>query len=295
MAALQSLTVLYMANNGWCNMKKYTYTVLKYTHDVARGETINVGLLMFCAEESSIRFGIRKHLKEIKLVFPELKYNVLRGYLSGISQQFDRLSRLRSSELNLMGDNILEIATSVLPSDASALRWHSEVRGGISKDIKRTFETLCKTMLDTQAPKAYQRREDDEVWRNFSPILEAAGIKDHLQEKTFKVGKFKQKYDHAFKNGRWHCFVPMSMDYASEDTLMDRVTSEIGKMRLVSENNRETNFYFLFGKPQRENLMAEYNNAKELFFGENSHVVTEDEPENLRSLLRPAIEHFESH
>lgn len=275
-------------------MKKYSYIILKYVPDAVRSESLNVALLMYCQEENFLRLGVRDKIAELKTLFPDIESSRLRAYLAKIAKSFEEIAHLKGTQLDLTSNNIYQLATSVLPSDYSALRWDKDFKGGISSDIEKTFDSLCKKMVDSTRKPGKERREDDEVWNKFSGVLTQAGLTEHLQPQSFRVGSFRQTYEHTFKNGVWHCLVPMSMDYSTEQNLLDRMNKEIGKMQTVKNEHADAKFYFLVGAPRRKHLMKDYQEVKKMFQSA-AHVVTEDRPEELTQLLAPALKHLETH
>ena len=143
----------------------YSYTVLRYVHDVVSGEALNVGVVMLVHSTGSLSVRTRKTIGRLRQAFPDLDRDgfveamraVDRGLRAAAKRQsywalFDRQSDARSQALR------------VLPEDDSALQW-SPIGTGLTADPAKTFEQLYLRYVAQYDRKSERRRTDEDVWR----------------------------------------------------------------------------------------------------------------------------------
>jgi hypothetical protein len=278
-------------------MTKYSYILLKYVHDVVREESVNVGLLVVCPEEKFIRLAVRESLADLKVLFTGFSPSNLKRYLKDVSHAFDLYQKEISNQFSFNEEEIRSIAHKVLAPDHSALRWHGN-RSGITKDVSETFRQLRGRLIDPPKNSAFERKNDVDVWKKFSPVLKEAKVWDLLEPRQFKIAGFKEKYEHTFKNGKIHCLVPMSLDYSSDAEMLDRIRKEKGRMQLVQEGKRDDlAFYFLLGRPTKRELIKDFEDVRKLLEkSKNTTVISEDEPNHLLKRLQPIVAaHYKGH
>ena len=72
-------------------------------------------------------------------------------------------------------------------------------------------------------------------------------------------------FRHAWKNGRWHVYEPLSFDLAEADTIKDKARRWLGHLSAVKVGATEdVQVHFLVGRPQSPSLVPAYNNAVEI-------------------------------
>jgi len=52
--------------------RAYSYTVLRYVHDVTTGEFVNVGLVLYTPSDAELRVKTRHTMGRIRDIFPDL-------------------------------------------------------------------------------------------------------------------------------------------------------------------------------------------------------------------------------
>src|SRR5690606_2275015 len=71
-------------------------------------------------------------------------------------------------------------------------------------------------------------------------------------------------FDHAWKNGDWHCYQPLSFDLASAESIREKAARWSGHMTGLSKSPEHIRPYFLVGPPERAALFDDYQRAIEL-------------------------------
>ena len=84
------------------NKKAYSYSVLRYIHDVTTGEFVNVGLALYCADMHYANATCRTSAKRLTSLFPSLDGNHFRSLMRKVQTRFEALHEEVSSQLALM-------------------------------------------------------------------------------------------------------------------------------------------------------------------------------------------------
>ena len=119
----------------------YTYTVLRYVHDVAREEFLNVGVALYSQDKHFGKFICLSSLGRMEKVF--------RGFDAKSVESVLNLIRLKFSIIPYQAFpvSVMDIAWSVLPKDDSSLQWSSP-GSGITDDLSKTAEDLYKKLVE---------------------------------------------------------------------------------------------------------------------------------------------------
>jgi hypothetical protein len=250
-------------------MKKfaYSYITLRYVHDIAAGEFVNVGIVLYSREQHLLKSRFRHTYTRIKKVFPDANGLALKSTLSALESTFDRLSDSISSDLPLEEhpNSIEAIVSKILPKDDSALQWGP--RGsGLSTSLDDTLEFLYRRYITFNDDKgATNKRSDEEVWRAFKREFDAKKITSHFTTKTIRSSDDEREFQHAWKNGIWHCIEPVSLDLSSSESIKEKAIRWLGQMETLSDGATEGfKVYFLLGEPSQKNLHEAFEKASRI-------------------------------
>ena len=115
----------------------YTYSVLRYAHDVVTGERLNVGVLV--VSESKIEFRIGGDLLRIKAAFPGVDVILLNSFLNHLVDAFAAFNtQVREagdrSVLDFVGTDARSVVEAVAGGTGAdtSYQW-SEQGGGIGE------------------------------------------------------------------------------------------------------------------------------------------------------------------
>jgi hypothetical protein len=136
----------------------------------------------------------------------------------------------------------------------------------LSEDSKKTLERLFARFV-TKYDNLYQhRRSDDDVWRPVRKKLEERKIADRLQEKVISGTIDDIKFKHAWKNGKWHVYEPVSFDLADADGIKSKAREWLGHLSAVVAGDAIEPFqtHFVVGKPENTKLRSAYKSAVEI-------------------------------
>ena len=274
----------------------YTYTTLRYVHDITTGEFVNVGIAMFAPELGYANAKCRKTITRVKNTFPSLNTEAFKASMKYVESRFKEVQ----NELNQLKDQMLltdnrktalEIALNAIGKDDSALQW-SPMGSGSTLDPELTLENLYKRMVTSNDEiNTSMHRQDGDVWKMFSAALQNRKLLDHFKPKTIAVMDDEIKFEHAWKNGIWHCLAPVSFDLSSPASIKDKAHKWLGQLSSVSDTRDKFKVYFLVGEPSQSDLTDAALSAVNILKKSTMTgvVFTEHETEKLAELIEQEV------
>jgi hypothetical protein len=245
------------------NKTAYTYTVLRYVHDVATGEFLNVGVALLAPAHQYVSALCRTTYGRLRDVFPSLDGESFRSSMRHVGHAFERYQKELSEELPLRStsNGIIGYAHAVLSPDDSSLQW-SPMGSGLTMDPGQTLEQLFERFVMANEPRSpAHKRNDEDVWKRFSLELQERQVLRHFEKKTIEVEDDQIEFKHAWKNGVWHCLAPVSFDLASADSIRDKAHKWLGQLTSVSKATEDFKLYFLVGEPTLPELRPAFESA----------------------------------
>ncbi|MFO1493849.1 MAG: DUF3037 domain-containing protein [Lysobacterales bacterium] len=243
-------------------LQAYSYVVLRYVHDTTTGEFVNVGVALHAPESRFLAAQCRTTYGRLSKVFPSVNADHFKSLMRFIQGQFLSMGARMQSELSLdAGCDVLSFAQSVLPKDDSSLQW-SSVGVGRTSDPAATVAKLYERMVTRHDDRpGRERRDDDEVWRNFKHTLEARNVMRVLTPHTIAADVDQWEFKHTWKNGVLHCLEPVSFDLASAESIRDKARHWLGRLSAIADSRERFRVHFLVGEPQDPELHRAYETA----------------------------------
>jgi len=274
----------------------YSYVVLRYIHDILTGEFVNVGLVMVVPGRPMILTKARKTFGRIKNVFPDLDSDSYKRAIEAIERGMKGVERGLKSEGLFKGDKTAgDYARIALPLDDSSLQW-SPIGAGLTADPQKTFDQLYQRLVAHYDRPSLRRRSDEDVWRPVEAKLKEQGIAIELEPKRVQGSTDAVEFRHAWKNGRWHVYEPLSFDLSDADNIKDKARRWLGHLSAVKVGATEdVQVHFLVGRPQNASLVPAYRNAVEILRQvpfENA-VFEEDQIDDFVNQIEDEVRHHE--
>jgi hypothetical protein len=241
----------------------YTYSVLRYMHDITTGEFINVGVVLYSRDGGYASALCRSTFGRLSKTFPGMDGDAFKSLMRFVQARVEEIGDGLKTELPLNGRpaTVLDIAHAVVPPDDSSLQW-SPPGSGLSENLSQTLEGLFERMVIRYDERPQlERRSDDEVWRKYRLSLENTHVLKHLQPKKISVQDDEVEFQHAWKNGVWHCLEPVSFDLSSADSIREKAHKWLGQLLSVKDAREPFKVYLLLGEPQQEALRPAFDKA----------------------------------
>jgi Protein of unknown function (DUF3037) len=241
--------------------KPYTYTVLRYVHDAATAEFVNVGVVIHCPQQRYLGAKLRRTHGRFSDLFPDLDPSAFRSAMSAIDRALKTAGEAyKKDDLFRSDANAASLARSVLPADDSSLQW-SPVGSGLTSNPEQQLEHLFLRLVGRYDEKQEHRRTDADVWRPIREKLDQAKLTSKLTEKVIRSTADSLEFKHAWKNGVWHCYEAVSFDLADADGIKNKARRWTGHLASVSDAADPFKPYFIVGAPTDRKLLPAFQDA----------------------------------
>lgn len=244
----------------------YTFTVLRYVHDITTGEFANVGVALYAPEAKYLGAVCTPRYGRLSKIFLDVNGDHFRVLMRFIQSRFEEQAEKLRSELPFAGHptSVMQIARSILPPDDSSLQW-SEAGGGITENPAKMLEGLYVRMVQRYEEKQkLPSREDEEIWKEFKKELEKKRILSHLHSKRIIAKDYDYEFQHARKNEVWHTYEPVSFDLMEAESIRDKANKWLGRAVNLEDAEEEFKLYLLLGEPRDEKLKSAFIKAKNI-------------------------------
>ncbi|MGT2502836.1 DUF3037 domain-containing protein [Bradyrhizobium guangxiense] len=258
--------------------QSFTYLILRYRHDPVAGEQLNVGVVLHSPQQRFLGARFRKAYGRMSKAFPDLDGSTLRQDLSRIERAFAKLTNREGGDLLSEGHDAASFAHRVVGKDDGSLVW-SELGSGLTDEPQATLEKLFFRFVTQYEDTSLPRRTDADIWRPVRDRLQELKIANIFEKKTISSPRDEVEFEHAWKNGRWHCIQPLSFDLATTEGIQEKAARWVGHMVGLAKGAEAFHPYFIVGKPADPALQRAYERAVD-FIGEaplDPTIVTEDD------------------
>ncbi len=241
----------------------YSYTVLRYVHDVLTGEFVNVGVVLFVPSSGAVYHRTRTTMSRLKGVFPDINRAAFTYSMRAARRGLQQVAKLVADAGLFAGEgDAASVARRAIPADDSALQW-SPCGGGLTLDPQETLDRLFERLVARYDTSARHRRTDEDVWRPVRDMLEERNLAQRLHEKSIHGGVDEIVFKHAWKNGQWHVYEPLSFDLADGDGIKTKAREWLGHLSAVVAGGSAELFkpHFIVGAPTDPSLEGAYRTA----------------------------------
>jgi Protein of unknown function (DUF3037) len=272
----------------------YTYCVLRYVHDPAAGEALNVGVLAFAPTEPWLECRIEQRYARLSATFRDFNGHHYRGLMRRTLSAIESLkTRWKNSlpAIDTMPTTVDGVFRLLFPDPGLCFQ-RGETNGGIARDLELAIADIFDRMVTSQHPDGSDaRRTDAQVWSTLQTKLEQLGVLEALQPKTFSSSSFNIQFDYAWKNAEWHVIQPLSMDYRQGDSLQRAATIWLGNATALKEQEELGELAIVLGAPQSSAQRAAYSRAKDLLHKMpiTHRLIEEDESEDFANEVAASI------
>ncbi len=231
----------------------FRYVVLRYLHDRRVGEFVNLGVVVECASAGFLAGKFDSSFQRLTKFFPGVSDPYLRAKVKDIERHVAQIGdglRERGGDIFDLSAHTLDcIWRRVLPCDDSALSW-SEVKVGITTEPSATLSEIFSSVVERyKHPDDRGSRSDSDVWAKVEPVLKERGLQKYLESHEVTTSLSSYRFDHAMRNGKWHCIEPVSVDLSAPDFIRKKVQRIYGAMTLIEPSARDVKVYFVLSDP----------------------------------------------
>ncbi|WHU03828.1 DUF3037 domain-containing protein [Sphingomonas sp. NIBR02145] len=248
--------------------RPYSYSVLRYVHDIVTGEFVNVGIVFFApgqgVDAPIVRSEFKERIKRIRPLFYDLDRAAFASAISAVRRASKVVAKQVEADLLFSSGDARAIALRMLPHDGSSLQW-SEIGTGIAKDIDKEFNRIADRMLSIYDRRTENRKTDEDVWRPVRQALVDRKVPIEFESKVIRGSVDTIEFTHSWKNGRIHAYEPLSFDLVDAENIKNKARRWMGHLSSVNIGaSDEFKAYFIAGRPSDERLMTAYHAALEI-------------------------------
>jgi len=263
----------------------YTYCILRYVHDPAAGEALNVGVLAFAPTEAWIECRMEQRYARLSSTFRDFnghRYRAVTRRTLGAIESFKVRWRGSLPAIDASPKTVEGVFNLLFPDPGLSFQ-RGEMRPGLARDLDHAIADIFDRMVTSQHPDGPEaRRTDAQVWSTVQTTLEQLGVLEALRPKKFSSPSFNIEFDYAWKNAEWHVIQPLSMDYRQSDSLQRAATLWLGNATALKDQEELGELAMVLGAPQSSAQRAAYSRAKDLLHKMpiTHRLIEEDEAED---------------
>jgi Protein of unknown function (DUF3037) len=241
----------------------YSYTVLRYVHDVMTAEFVNVGIVLHAT--SGLKSKFRSTYGRVSSVFPTLDEKAFKETLRAVRTGIEHLAKSqRSAGLFQSSPDAMAFARKALAIDDSSFQW-SPPGSGVTRDPAATLDQLYSRFVTRHERHAVHRRDDADVWKPIREKLEELDIADRFQEHTFRGSVEEITLEHTWKNGKWHAIEAISLDLADAAEVKKKAHRIRGHLDSAADGLiDEVALNLVLGPPSNPDVVDAYNAARKI-------------------------------
>jgi hypothetical protein len=244
-------------------MKKghqYTYVMLRYRHDPLAGEFANVGVVLHAPAAGFLSARMRHTAGRLSKIFPDVDSEVIKGAFRSVERSINRIAEKEGNDLLSKTHNAETFAARVLRRDDSSFVW-GPLGSGVTDNPEKTLETLYARFVGRYDDRQRLQRDDAAVWKPVRDLLLQRNLAHKLQPKIISSAVDKVEFAHAWKNGAWHCYQPLSFDLATSETIKDKAKRWAGQMLALQHADEPFKPHFVVGAPSEPALHDAFETA----------------------------------
>lgn len=271
----------------------YTFSVLRYVHDVLSGEFINVGVVLYAPKVKFLNAIFTTKYGRLSKMFTDVNgehfRQVIRYIQANIEEEGERLEK----ELQFKPTNsVLDFTARVLPVDDSSLQFSPEGYG-LTDNPEKTLEQLCNRYVERYCEKAEKpSRNDEEVWRVFKKPFEEKRILGHLKPHQITGKNYEHEFKYCWKNEKWRAHEPVSFDLIETGSIIDKANVWLGRATSLADSDETFKLYLLLGTPTNERQKSAFIKAQNIMHRMpcEHEFIREDEAADFAEHLKSEIE-----
>lgn len=229
-----------------------------------------MGVVVHAPAEGYLGARFTSKFRRVKDAFADLESSSLRQILGYLRDAFARKAEAIDDMVDERGNDqrseISAIVRSVLPEDDSSLQWSQRRVGFAEADqLDATLDQVYERFVGRyEGQYSEHGRQDPDVWRICRPSFDASNATSKIVKHSFRSSIVDDEitFDHAWKNGQWNCFEPVSFDLKQADSIRNKAQRMNGKLNDLKGLENEITVSFLLAEPREPKLRKELQRAE---------------------------------
>lgn len=266
----------------------YTYCVVSYSHDVAAGERLNVGVVLFSHEPRYLGWKLDCDARGFAKIFHGFNRSLHKKVLGQLE---DALDRIKTQPMLFPVNSATDLLRQIWPDRGFRYTWQDAKPGvyGHESQLPGEVEALYAAFIGKQRPtnQLSSTRTDANVMGQLRRELQQKVDFRMLKPVGLNVGPVEFKFDFTHRNGSLNIFEPISLDLSGADEIRDKTLRYLGYGDVLAEAH-QARFLFALGRPQDPSCAQAYETAKGWLAAMRapSQVFDEDQVDEIGDALR---------
>ena len=272
----------------------YSFSVLRYIHDVVTGEFINVGVVLYAPKVKFLSAICTSRYGRLSKMFSNINGDHFRQVVRYIQTRLEEEGERLIAELPFekLPASVAGFTSKVLPPDDSSLQFSPE-GFGITEKPQETLEQLYSRYVEKYYEKSERHgRGDEDIWRLFKKPLEEKRIIGNLKPHQIIGNNYDYEFEYCWKNEIWHVHEPVSFDLMEANSIIDKANGWLGRVTSLVDGGEPFKLNILLGSPQDERLKSAFVKAQNIMHKMqcDHDFIKEDEAEDFAEKFRIEIE-----
>lgn len=272
-------------------MTPFEFSILRYTHDPVTREFINVGVVVH-SRGDFLEAKLNPAYGRAAKFFGQIDGTRYRFVLRHIQESIDRIAaELSQSSLFESPRGLEAFLNGILPVDDSSLQFAAG-GAGLSEALSETVDKLYRRYVLAAETAQLECKTREDVWRTFRRPMERLSISNKLIPKKISARDYQYNFQHAWKNGMWNVYEPVSFDLLDEAAIREKANKWLGRALCLSDGAEPFKLTFLLGAPQSRRMQDAYQHAENILnkIPGKKELIREGEADDFASLLKSQIE-----
>ncbi|MGH3428176.1 MAG: DUF3037 domain-containing protein [Mycobacteriales bacterium] len=241
--------------------RAYSYILLRYRHDPLSGEFANVGVLLHEPSSGFFQLRARKTIgRRLAAMFPGISVESFRSTIRSVERGVRRVANSQAGDLFDSFENARTLGEKSLPRDDASFVWGS-LGSGITSDPAVELDKLYARFITRYDERTRSARDDAAIWKPVREKLAERNIVDPLVPVVISSRLDDVRFEHAWKNGAWHCYQPISFDLVLGESIRDKAARWAGQLLALENPTEPFKAFFFVGAPANPELQEDYERA----------------------------------
>ena len=272
----------------------YSFSVLRYIHDIVTGEFINVGVVLYASKARFLSAICTPRYGRLSKMFSNVNGDHFRQVSRYIQARLEEEGGRLVSELpfDKLPVSVMEFTARALPIDDSSLQFSPEGYG-LTENPQETIEQIYTRYIEKYYEKAERlSRSDEDVWKIYKKPLEERRILANLTPHQIIGNNYDYEFKYCWKNEKWHIHEPVSFDLIEPVYITDKANSWLGRIISLHDGGEPFKLNILLGSPKNEQLKSAFVRAQNIMHRMpcEHEFIREDEAEDFAESLKKEIE-----
>ena len=221
-------------------MTTYHFRVLRYVHDVSTEEFVNIGVVMWIPEHSTLMFRVNEQSRRLSGFFNNFDSKSYRQMIRNLQSSFNKVA-LDLPTLRLFKDNTentSEIFYELVREDASCFQWSSLMSGISTIPEQRLDQLFEEFVIFRKSHEPVQRRNKRMIWSTVFKALKAHDLEKHVQFRVImKAASFDCPFRMGWNNGIPQVLEPISLTLGDPVEIIDIANAWSGRLSILAEDH----------------------------------------------------------